>query len=144
MSGDEPTRVRTGARFEQLASYARAARAGAYVAVSGTAALDADGKALFVGDVYGQTREALERALEAAEARGVERANVIRTRILLAPDADWQAAVRAHGELFQGVDPANTTLFVAGLIPEDCLVEVELDGVVMPPPRRSARSGAAR
>jgi hypothetical protein len=26
-------------------------------------------------------------------------------------------------------EPANTTLFVAGLIPERCVVEVELDAV---------------
>jgi hypothetical protein len=35
--------------------------------------------------------------------------------------------VRAHHELFDGIDPANTTLFVAGLIPEGTVVEVEVD-----------------
>ena len=43
---------------------------------------------------------------------------------------DWHAAVRAHGEAFAGVDPANTTYFVAGFIPEGVLVEVELDAIV--------------
>jgi enamine deaminase RidA (YjgF/YER057c/UK114 family) len=122
-------RVRDGSEFERLASYSRGARAGAIVAVSGTAALGPDGTALYPDDAYLQTRTAFERALEAAQRLGVERDHVIRTRIFLAPGSDWRAAARAHGELFSGVDPANTTLFVAGFIPAGCLVEVEVDGV---------------
>jgi enamine deaminase RidA (YjgF/YER057c/UK114 family) len=70
---------------------------------------------------------AFERALDAAGRLGAPAANVVRTRIYLTPDADWRASVRAHQELFEGVDPANTTLFVAGFIPEGVQVEVELD-----------------
>ena len=44
-------------------------------------------------------------------------------------DAGGREAVRAHRELFEGVDPTNTTLFVAGLMPEGAL-EVELDAWV--------------
>jgi enamine deaminase RidA (YjgF/YER057c/UK114 family) len=121
--------VRDGSAFEQLASYSRGARAGAIVAVSGTAALGPDGTALHPDDAYLQTRTAFERALEAAQGLGVGREQVIRTRIFLAPDSDWRGAARAHGEIFSGVNPANTTLFVAGFIPAGCLVEVELDGV---------------
>jgi enamine deaminase RidA (YjgF/YER057c/UK114 family) len=123
------TRVRSGSGFEKLASYSRAARMGKIVAVSGTAALDEDGSALHPGDAYLQTRTALQTALDAAAQLGVERDHVVRTRIYLAPDCDWRAATRAHGELFKDVDPANTTLFVAGFIPAGALVEVEIDGV---------------
>lgn len=126
---DPATRVRSGGAFEKLASYSRAARMGNIVAVSGTAALAEDGSALHPGDAYLQTRVALERALEAAAQLGVERDHVVRTRIYLAPDSDWREAARAHGEFFEGVDPANTTLFVAGFIPAGALVEVEIDGV---------------
>jgi enamine deaminase RidA (YjgF/YER057c/UK114 family) len=103
---------------------------GNIVAVSGTAALDAEGRAEHPGDVYLQTRAAFERALAAAGKLGVAPDQVIRTRIFLAPETDWRAAVSAHAELFAGIDPANTTLFVAGFIPAGCLVEVELDGVL--------------
>jgi enamine deaminase RidA (YjgF/YER057c/UK114 family) len=123
-------RVRGGSRFETLGSYSRAARAGAIVAVAGTAALGPDGVALHPGDVYGQTKAAFAAALVAAEQLGAQPSDVIRTRIFLAPDTDWHAAVRAHGELFAGIDPTNTTLFVAGLIPDGCLVEIEVDAVV--------------
>jgi enamine deaminase RidA (YjgF/YER057c/UK114 family) len=113
-----------------MAAYSRAARVGNVIAVSGTAALDETGVALFPGDAGAQTREALVRALAAAAELGAERRDVIRTRILLAHGADWRGPVEVHGELFAGVDPANTTLYVAGFIPEGCLVEVELDAVV--------------
>jgi enamine deaminase RidA (YjgF/YER057c/UK114 family) len=118
-----------GSDFEQLAGYARAVRVESLVAVSGTAAIS-DGVALFPGDAYAQTREAIAKALAAAEELGASAADVIRTRLLLVAGCDWHAAVRAHGEAFAGVAPANTTYFVAGFIPEGVLVEVELDAVV--------------
>jgi enamine deaminase RidA (YjgF/YER057c/UK114 family) len=121
--------VRDGSEFEQLAGYARAVRVGPHVAVSGTAALS-EGVVLFPGDAYRQTREAIAKALTAAEQLGASAADVIRTRVLLAAGCDWHAAVRAHGEAFADVDPANTTYFVAGFIPEGVLVEVELDAIV--------------
>jgi enamine deaminase RidA (YjgF/YER057c/UK114 family) len=131
-------RLRSGSPFEQLASYARAARHGDIVAVSGTAALDETGASLFPGDAAAQTREALTRALDAAAALGARREDVIRTRIYLLAGAEWRGAVEAHGEIFRGVDPANTTLMVAELIPKDCLVEVEVDAVASGPVTQEA------
>jgi enamine deaminase RidA (YjgF/YER057c/UK114 family) len=121
--------VSDGSSFEQLGGYARAVRIGSHVAVSGTAALS-DGVVLHPGDTHAQTREALVRGLAAAAELGAGAADVIRTRLLLLADCDWHGAVRAHGEVFAGIDPANTTYFVAGFIPEGVLVEVELDAVV--------------
>ena len=121
--------MRDGSEFERLAGYARAVRIGPHVAVSGTAALS-EGVVLFPGDAYGQTCEAIAKALAAAAELGASAADVLRTRLLLAAGCDWHAAVRAHGEAFAGADPANTTYFVAGFIPEGVLVEVELDAIV--------------
>ena len=120
-------RYRDGSPFEAVASYCRAVRSGPAVAVSGTAATGADGNALHPGDTFAQTKDAFERAIAAARELGAEREVVVRTRLFLAPDSDWREAVRAHHEVFEGVDPANTTLFVAGFIPPGVLVEVELD-----------------
>ena len=117
-----------GSRFEREASYARAVRSGRHVAVSGIAAIGPEGT-LHPGDTYAQTCAAIEKALGAAAALGADRADVTRTRMLLAPDAAWEDAVRAHGEAFAGVTPANTTYFVAGFIP-DVLVEIELDALL--------------
>ena len=137
MTRGRPTRVgtvierhRDGSAFEATAAYCRAVRSGRAIAVSGTAATGPDGSALHPGDTYGQTREAFERAVAAARALGADVQDTVRTRVYLAPESDWREAVRAHRELFEGVDPANTTLFVAGFIPEGVLVEVELDAWV--------------
>lgn len=121
--------VSDGSSFEQLGGYARAVRIGSHVAVSGTAAIS-DGVVLHPGDAYAQTREALARALAAAAELGATPADVIRTRLLLADGCDWHGAVRAHGEVLAGIDPANTTYFFAGFIPEGVVVEVELDAIV--------------
>lgn len=119
---------REGGGFEEAAAYSRAVRIGPHVAVSGTAARAG-------GDTYAQTTEAIERALAAAAELGAGRGDVLRTRLLLAVGCDWEGAVAAHREAFAGVDPANTTYYVAGFIPEGVLVEVELDAVVPAPPR---------
>ena len=119
---------REGGGFEEAAAYSRAVRIGAHVAVSGTAARAG-------GDAHAQTAEALRRALAAAGELGAAPEDVLRTRLLLAPGCDWEGAVRAHREAFAGIDPANTTYFVSGFIPEGVLVEVELDAIVPEPPR---------
>ena len=118
------TRYRDGGEFEHVAAYSRAARSGATIAVSGTTALDLEGGA------YAQARDAIARALAAVAELGGRREHVVRTRLFLAPECDWRGAVRAHREAFEGIDPANTTLFVAGLIPPVALVEVEVEAVV--------------
>jgi enamine deaminase RidA (YjgF/YER057c/UK114 family) len=121
--------VRTGG-FENVGGYARAVRVGSIVAVSGTAATAADGEVLHPGDAYLQTRAAFERALAALHELGGEPGDVVRTRIFLVPGSDWRRSVDAHRELFGEIPPANTTLFVAALIPDGALVEVEVDAVV--------------
>lgn len=125
--------LRDGGGFEEAAAYSRAVRVGAHVAISGTAPMD-DGVVLHPGDAYEQTRAAIGKALHAAGELGARPEDVVRTRLLLAAGVDWQAAVRAHREAFEGIDPANTSYYVAGFIPEGVLVEVELDAIV-PPPR---------
>jgi len=121
-------RYREGGGFEEAAAYSRAVRHGHHVAVSGTASPAA-------GDAYEQARDVIARALAAAERLGAGRENVLRSRLLLAPGCDVDAVVRAHAEAFTGAEPANTTYFVGGLVPEGALVEVELDAIVDEPPR---------
>ena len=123
-------RYRDGGAFERTAGYSRAVRHGNHVSVSGTAALGPDG-VLYPGDAYKQTGEAIRRALAAAAALGARPTDVLRTRLLLAPDCDWRGVIQAHAEAFAPDGPANTTYFVAGFIPDGVLVEVELDAVIL-------------
>jgi enamine deaminase RidA (YjgF/YER057c/UK114 family) len=124
---DITRRHRDGGGWEDQAGYARAVRRFGHIAVSGTTATGADGRALYPGDTYGQTRAALERALTATKALGGQLEDVVRTRVYLAPGAEWEEAARAHAELVGKVAPANTMLYVAGLIGDGFLVEVELE-----------------
>jgi enamine deaminase RidA (YjgF/YER057c/UK114 family) len=126
--------VRSGGGFEEAAAYSRAVRIGSNVAVSATAAIEGAG-VVHRGDTYGQTLAALEKALAAAAELGASKTMTLRTRLLLAVDADWREAARAHRDVFAGINPANATYFVGGLIPDGALVEVELDAVVDEAPR---------
>jgi len=126
--------VRTGGGFEEVAAYSRAVRIDKQVAVSATAAIEG-GDVVHRGDTYRQTLTALEKALAAAAELGAPRAMTLRTRLLLAADASWEEAARAHQEVFAGINPANATYFVAGFIPEGALVEVEIDAVADEAPR---------
>jgi enamine deaminase RidA (YjgF/YER057c/UK114 family) len=103
------------------------------MAVSGTTATGPDGAALHPGDTYRQARHALQEALAALRRLGGSPQDVLRTRVYLAPGADWRAAACAHAELLGEVAPANTTLYAGGLIGEGFLVEVEVDAELAGP-----------
>lgn len=119
---------RDGNPLEELAGYARAVRRGARIAVSGTTA---PGDALGgPEETHRQTTAALQHALAAVAELGGGTQDVVRTRLLLAPTADWRAASRAHAEVLGSVAPANTTCYVAALLGDGAVVEVELDAEV--------------
>lgn len=124
------TRFTDDAGWQVEAGYSRAARRGPYIAVSGTTAHGPDGDALHPGDTGAQTRESLRRAIAAVEALGGARADIIRSRVLLGPGADWTAAARAHRDRLGDIAPANSMYVVGGLLGTGFLVEVELDAVV--------------
>jgi len=125
-----PDRWRSDNSWEDFAGYSRAARSGNLIAVSGTTASGPDGTALHPGDTYAQTLAALNVAVHAIEQLGGSAETVYRTRVLLAPNADWREASRAHAELLGAVAPANSMYFVHALIGEGFLVEVEVDASV--------------
>jgi enamine deaminase RidA (YjgF/YER057c/UK114 family) len=120
-------RFHEGAGMEEAAGYCRAVRHGNLIAVSGTGDLAGDGTIGHPGDTYAQARAAFERALGAVERLGGRRDDVVRTRVYVTPDGDWQGALRAHKEALGGVHPANTTVIVAGFPAPGMLVEVDLD-----------------
>jgi enamine deaminase RidA (YjgF/YER057c/UK114 family) len=131
MSSPAPDRYFDGGGHEQAAGYARAVRRGPSIIVSGTTANDGRGGTLHPGDTRGQTVAALRQALTAVEALGGRVDDIVRTRIFLAPGADWNAASAAHADVFGEVNPANTMLFVHALVGEGFLVEVEVDAIVV-------------
>jgi enamine deaminase RidA (YjgF/YER057c/UK114 family) len=83
-------------------------------------------------DTRGQALDCLQRVIASVERLGGRREEIVRTRMFLAPGADWEQAAQAHRELLGDIAPANTTLFVARLIGEGLLVEVEADAELAP------------
>lgn len=132
-AGRSSTRASDGSEIERLAGFSRAARYGGLIAVSGTTANGPDGLVVHPGDTYAQTRTALTIGLEMIATLGGSRESVIRTRVMLTPDADWERASAAHRDLFGDVLPANSMFRVHSLIGEGYLVEVEIDAMATDP-----------
>ena len=59
------TNIRSGARWEPIVGYSRAVRIGQMVAVSGSAAVDADGALVGEGDAYLQAQQCIKVIEEA-------------------------------------------------------------------------------
>jgi len=122
-------RFSDGATWQETAGYSRAVRRGSIIMVSGTTATGPDGTALHPGDTGAQALECLKRIEGALAALGARLDDVVRTVVYLAPGASWEQAARAHRDVLGDVRPANTMLYVGGLIGDGFLVEIEAQAV---------------
>ncbi|WP_299587732.1 RidA family protein [uncultured Microbulbifer sp.] len=120
--------VNSGSHFEVPIGFSHASRIDNYIAVSGTAPID-NGKTVFIGDLYKQTRYCLELSLQAIIEAGGSIKDVIRTRIMLTNISQWQESAKAHGKFFSQQRPACTFVEVNGFIDPNWLVETEMDAI---------------
>ncbi len=127
---DKHTRIKSGAPWEPVMGYCRAVRAGRIVAVSGSAAIDADGKLVGEGDMYEQSRQCIRVISKALETAGCTLEDVVRTRTYVTDIDQWEAVARAHSDVFGAAPPATTLVEVTRLIDPDMLVEIEADAVI--------------
>lgn len=127
--------VKGGGRFEDLGSYSRAKRIGPFVWVAGTTAIEPSGRIHAPGDAYAQTRYSLGRIEEALNAVGAEMRHVARVRGYLTDLSLGGAMVRAHGEVFAGIEPVLTAV-QAGLTQPGLVVELDVDAVIHDPDGR--------
>lgn len=118
-----------GGRFEQAGSYARLRRVGEHVFVAGTTAVEPSGRLHSPGDTYAQTRYALERIATLLEECGSSLADVVVTRSYLTDLTQAGEFVRAHGEVFAGIEPVATAV-QAGLSVPGMMVEIEVQALV--------------
>jgi len=122
-------RYRSSSPYEGLIGFSRAVRRGTHIVVSGTAPIGPDGETV-AGGAYEQARRCFEIILQAVEALGGRREDILRTRMFLIDGADWDAVGRAHGEVFGAVFPAATMVVVKELLDPRWKVEVEAEAVV--------------
>jgi enamine deaminase RidA (YjgF/YER057c/UK114 family) len=122
--------VYSGSPWEAQVAYCRAKRVGDSVFVSGTVAVDPDGKPVAPGAVYEQARYALQKIERALIELGASLRDVVRTRTFLVNIDDFEHFARAHREAFQGIDPVATCVQVARLVSPEYVVEIEVDALV--------------
>jgi enamine deaminase RidA (YjgF/YER057c/UK114 family) len=122
--------ISSGSPYELVIGFSRAVRIGNTIAVGGTAPIGADGKTVGIGDPAAQTRRCIEIIRIAIEKAGGTLENVIRTRVFLTRQADWEAVGRAHGEAFGAIRPASTMAVVKALLDDAWLVEIEADAMI--------------
>ena len=106
-----------------LAPYSPGAKANNIVYVSGTLALDAQGKVVGVGDVKAQTRHVLESIRSVLAAGGGTMADITFNHIFLKDLADYAAMNEVYREYFPSNPPARYCIR-ADLVKPEFLVEV--------------------
>jgi enamine deaminase RidA (YjgF/YER057c/UK114 family) len=122
--------LQSGAPWEARVAYSRAVKVGRFVAVSGSAAIDADGKLVGEGDMYTQAKQCIEVIEAALERAGGQLSHVVRTRIFVTDIERWDDVGRAHREAFGDVMPATSMVEVSRLIDPRMLVEIEADAII--------------
>lgn len=122
-------RVFSGAPWESRVGYCRALRAGTWIVVTGTVAVDESGAPHAPGDAYAQTRRCLEIIEKAVRELRADRTAIVRTRMYVTDITRWEEVGRAHAEFFAGHAPTTTMVEVKGLIRPEFVVEIEADAV---------------
>jgi aminoacrylate peracid reductase len=106
-----------------LAPYSPGAKAGNAVYVSGTLAIDKDGKTVGVGDVKAQTRFVIESIKSVLEAAGGSLKDIAFNHIFLADLKDYAAMNEVYREYFPKDPPARYCIR-ADLVKPEFLVEI--------------------
>jgi enamine deaminase RidA (YjgF/YER057c/UK114 family) len=121
--------ITSGSPYEPVVGFSRVVVAGPHVFVAGTAPVMPEGENTPAG-TYAQTRRVLEIILEALAEAGAGPEHVVRTRVFLTPEADFDEAARAHGDVFSEIRPASTMLFVHSLADPRWQVEMEAQALL--------------
>jgi len=118
-------RFGSGGPWEERFGYSRAVRAGDFVLVAGTTAIDDDGNVRSPGDAGGQVHAIVDAIEEALARAGARLEQVVQTRMFVTDISRSEEIGRAHGERFGAIRPVATMVEVAALIDPRMIVEIE-------------------
>lgn len=125
----ERINISSGTIWEKKAGYSRAVRAGNQIFVSGTVAVDENGKTIGEGNAYEQTRYIFSKIEKALIQAGSSLKDVVRTRMFVSDINDFDEVTKAHGEVFSEILPAATLVEISRIV-NDLLIEIEVDAVI--------------
>lgn len=122
--------ISNGNPMEEIVGFSRAVRVGPFIAVGGTAPVDAQGKTVGIGDVYAQTVQCFEIIKAALEEAGSGLEDIVRTRVILTDIDTWKQAIEARKKYCLTARPVDTIVAVTRFVNPEWLVEIEVDAVV--------------
>ena len=114
----------------KTSGFSPVARVGNMVFVSGQVSVDDRGEPVGVGDVGMQSAQCFKNVEAALTAAGVGWDDVTKITCFLVAGADYGAYAAARLEVFPEGGPASSTVFVAGLVRPEYLVEIEAIAVL--------------
>jgi enamine deaminase RidA (YjgF/YER057c/UK114 family) len=118
----------SGAKWEDIVGYSRAVQVGNTLEVTGTVAADENG-VVGKGDMYAQTKFALQKIEKVVKEAGFSMEDIVRTRLFVTDIGKWEEAGKAHAEFFRVIKPCTTMLEVSKLIEPDYLIEIEATAI---------------
>ena len=126
------TNFSSGAQWEEIVGYSRAVRIGNTIEVTGTVAVDDDGKCVGAGNPYEHTKFIIAKIEKVLRRTGASLADVVRTRMFVTDISRWEEYGKAHGEYFSVIKPCTTMVEVSNLIGPEYMIEIEATAMIEP------------
>lgn len=101
------TKVKTGSKFEEIASYSRLVAVDNWIYVSNTAGRNPQTQEI-PDDVIEQTEQVFNNIEQALLAVDASLADVVMSRVFIQNPSDTPAVMEFIGTKFKGIDPATT------------------------------------
>lgn len=121
--------ISSGTIWEEKVGYSRAVKVGNQIFVSGTVAVDENGKTVGEGNPYEQAKFIFSKIEKALIQAGATLNDVVRTRMFVTDINNFDEITKAHGEVFSNIRPAATLVEISRLV-NNLLVEIEVDAVI--------------
>lgn len=122
--------ITNGNPMEAVVGFSRAVRVGNFIAVGGTAPVDADGRTVGPGNVFVQTKQCFEIIRDALDQAGSGLHDIVRTRVILTDIDTWKDAIDARRIYCLDARPVDTIMAVTRFVNPEWLVEIEVDAVI--------------